>query len=205
MKVLWFFVTIVIINYIVADDAPGFFLKTTKNVPRLGKRVFIKQGSKNIPRLGRRSYQPNVVEELKYYNHVQPFDSKFILDFLSDELLIGEGDLKFLSWSDLDRALENDASLKEKLSTIARDKEVEELRKFAYQMSKDDDNEINMRPYGSDRTQNKIFQKFIPYDSSSKDLKYNNKENDVYYYYSNEIKRSNKNNKIDDFKKLFSK
>jgi hypothetical protein len=167
--------------------------------------VFIKQGSKNIPRLGRRSGQPNLIEELKFYNHVQPFDSRFILDFLSDELFIGEGDLKFLSWDDLDRALETDASLKEKLSNIARDKEVEELRKFAYQMSKDDDHEVVMRPYNSDSPQSKVFQKYIPFDNP-KDFKYNNKENDVYYYYSNEVKRANKNDKnVEELKKLFSK
>lgn len=62
------------------------------------------QGSKNVPRLGRRSgYASNQVEELKYYNHVQPFDSKFILDFLSNELFIGAGDLKFVSWNDFDK------------------------------------------------------------------------------------------------------
>lgn len=71
---------------------------------QLGKRnnLLIKQGGKNVPRLGRRSgYNP--VEELRFFTHVQPFDSKFILDFLSDQLFIGDGDLKFISWNDFDK------------------------------------------------------------------------------------------------------
>jgi len=37
------------------DDSPGFFLKITKNVPRLGKRgeSFTMKNLKTIPRIGR--------------------------------------------------------------------------------------------------------------------------------------------------------
>lgn len=38
-----------------ADESPGFFLKITKNVPRLGKRTesFVMKNMKTIPRMGR--------------------------------------------------------------------------------------------------------------------------------------------------------
>lgn len=166
----------------------------------MGKRVFVKQGGKNIPRLGRRS-GPMTAEELKFYNHVQPFDSKFILDFLSDELFIGEGDLKFLSWQDLDLALESDPALKAKLANIARDKEVEELRKYANAMSKDDNSNEVVSRYGD--TSSKMYQKFIPYEGQN-NFKYNNMENDIYYYYTNEVKRNSKADKVDQLNKIFA-
>lgn len=95
-----------------------------------GKRnPFIKQGGKNVPRLGRRSDPlTRTVDEGKLYNHVQPFDSKFILDFLTDDLFI-DGELKFVSWNDFDKALEADTGLKKKLASIARDNEVSELKR----------------------------------------------------------------------------
>lgn len=197
---------------ITGDDSPGFFLKVqTKNVPRvkllndfgkcfykiflqLGKRnnFFIKQGSKNIPRIGRRSsLSPNPVEELKYYNHVQPFDSKFMLDFLSDELFVGNGDLKFVSWADFDKALASDTQLKMKLTSIARDKEIDELKKLVYATSDgNNESEVYGRPVMyNDPTTQKIYQKFIPYDASD-NFKYNNVENDAYFYHNNnEVKR----------------
>lgn len=45
-----------------ADETPGFFLKVTKNVPRLGRRSqpvnefenFFLKASKTVPRIGRR-------------------------------------------------------------------------------------------------------------------------------------------------------
>lgn len=80
--------------------------------------------------------------EEKFYSHVQPFDTKFILDFLSNELFVDHGDLKFLSWDDLDRALESDTALKEKLSNIARDKEIYKLKQIANQMTRDVDHEV---------------------------------------------------------------
>lgn len=157
----------------------------------------MKPGGKNIPRLGRRSGGLGTDE--KFYSHVQPFDSKFILDFLSDELSIDNGDLKFLSWDDLDRALESDASLKEKLSNIARDKEIEELKRIANKMSRDIDHEVIA--YG-DMTSNNIYQKFVPY-GTDRSGKFNNNENDIYYYYNNEVKRSNMDN-VEQLKKLFA-
>ncbi|KAH8320649.1 hypothetical protein KR067_006457 [Drosophila pandora] len=48
-----------------ADDSPGFFLKITKNVPRLGKRgeSFAMKNLKTIPRIGR-SEQVSLPEKL---------------------------------------------------------------------------------------------------------------------------------------------
>jgi hypothetical protein len=138
----------------------------------------LKAGGKNVPRLGRRSgFISNNAEELKSYNHVQPFNSKFILDFLSDDS-ISESDLKFISWNDFDRALESDSELKSKLTSISRDKEIEELKRLI----DTDDNEVYGRPVSyNDPTTNKISQKFVPYDRNNH-FKYNNMENEVYYY-----------------------
>lgn len=125
---------------------------------------------------------------MKFYNHVQPFNSKFILDFLSDDS-INEGDLKFISWNDFDKALEADIELKNKLTKISRDKEIEELKRLI-DTTKDDDNEVYGRPVSyNDPTTNKIYQKFVPYDRNNH-FKYNNMENEVYYYSNNDGKRS---------------
>lgn len=152
----------------------SFFLVQTQ----LGKRNnLLKQGGKNVPRLGRRSGYISNAEELKFYNHVQPFNSKFILDILSDDS-ISDGDLKFISWNDFDLALEADAELKHKLTSISRDKEIEELKRLMD--TANDDNEVYGRPISyNDPTTNKITQKFVPLNNH---FKYNNMENEVYYY-----------------------
>lgn len=169
----------------------------------MGKRVFIKQGSKNIPRLGRRS-ESQETDDSKNYNHLQPFDSKFIFDFLSDEMLVGDGGLKFISWDDLDKALELDSGLKHKLSSVATDKEVEELRKFAYDMNLIEDHDMYGLPGDRSKNSNKIYQNFVPFETQ-KNHKYNNNENDFYYYYTNEVKRNENNLKTNRFPKLFTK
>lgn len=112
-------------------------------------------------------------------------------------MLIGDGDLKFLSWDDLDKALESDSALKKKLTSIARDKEIEELRKFAYNMNLMEDHGI----YGAsgDRSKNnKFYQNFVPFETQ-KNFKYDNNENDFYYYYTNEVKKNDKNFKTNRF------
>lgn len=55
------FCLIVFVDLNVADETPGFFLKVTKNVPRIGRssgddleNFFMKQ-SKSVPRIGRES------------------------------------------------------------------------------------------------------------------------------------------------------
>lgn len=102
---------------------------------------------------------------------------------MSDELFIGEGDLKFVSWNDFDKALETDSELKKKITSIAREKEVDELKKLAYKTT-DDENETYGRPVSyNDPSSKKIYQKFIPYGYENlNNYKYNNMENDVYYY-----------------------
>lgn len=44
---------------IACNDTPGFFLKVSKNIPRIGRRSsdfdnFFLKSSKNVPRIGRR-------------------------------------------------------------------------------------------------------------------------------------------------------
>lgn len=85
--------------------------------------------------------------------------------------------------------LESDGELKKKLSSIARDKEIDDLKKLVYKTS-DEDNEVYGRPVSyQDSTSKKIYQKFIPYDGNN-NFKYNNMENEVYYYQNNDVKRS---------------
>lgn len=68
MKAL-FFICFVIL-YVNANDNPGFFLKTSKNVPRIGRRsqefenFFLKQ-SKSVPRIGRRDGYVIVIQYVK--------------------------------------------------------------------------------------------------------------------------------------------
>lgn len=35
MRFVWLFTVILILKVVEGDDAPGFFLKTTKNIPRV--------------------------------------------------------------------------------------------------------------------------------------------------------------------------
>lgn len=56
MKAVFLFCLTIL--YVNANNNPGFFLKTSKNVPRIGKRqefenFFLKQ-SKSVPRIGKR-------------------------------------------------------------------------------------------------------------------------------------------------------
>lgn len=60
------------------------------------------------------------------YNNVLPFDDTF-LNALTDDSLPLDAPLKFVSWNDLDRALENDNQLREKLISLAQEKELDEL------------------------------------------------------------------------------
>uniref|UniRef100_A0A336MWE6 CSON005895 protein n=1 Tax=Culicoides sonorensis TaxID=179676 RepID=A0A336MWE6_CULSO len=136
-----------------ADETPGFFLKVTRpSVPRIGRsgndfeNFFLKQ-SKSVPRIGRRNQfvDQSFPEEqtpaawydrlllpskrqspLNNYNNVLPFDDTF-LNALTDDLLPLDAPLKFVSWNDLDLALENDSQLREKLINVAQEKQLDEL------------------------------------------------------------------------------
>ncbi|XP_058067350.1 uncharacterized protein LOC131216788 [Anopheles bellator] len=151
-----------LVCYAVASESPGFFIKLSKSVPRIGRRgdlenFFLKQ-SKSVPRIGRRAggyYLPRegatpepegsasnwferymktvkrvAPEEAgKSYKKIRPLDLNHIIDILSDDLFFGS-DLKFISWEVLDEALEEDPELLQKLGSLARDKEVQQLKKM---------------------------------------------------------------------------
>ncbi|KXJ82660.1 hypothetical protein RP20_CCG012465 [Aedes albopictus] len=153
------FLLLVALSVAAADETPGFFIKLSKSVPRIGRRgdfenFFLKQ-SKSVPRIGRRSGlftehsapqdNSNWFERFmrpakrplsspptdngKLYNKVRPLDLHHIIDILSDDLFFGS-DLKFISWDVLDQALEEDPELMGKLSALARDKEVHQLKQL---------------------------------------------------------------------------
>uniref|UniRef100_A0A8W7PGD7 Ecdysis-triggering hormone n=1 Tax=Anopheles coluzzii TaxID=1518534 RepID=A0A8W7PGD7_ANOCL len=162
MKLVVFFA---LICYAIGSESPGFFIKLSKSVPRIGRRgdlenFFLKQ-SKSVPRIGRRAggfhmaaaapqeahgsswferymktaKRPNgggslVPDDLgKSYKKIRPLDLNHIIDILSDDLFFGS-DLKFISWEVLDEALEEDPELLQKLASLARDKEVQQLKKL---------------------------------------------------------------------------
>uniref|UniRef100_A0A182NJQ1 Ecdysis-triggering hormone n=1 Tax=Anopheles dirus TaxID=7168 RepID=A0A182NJQ1_9DIPT len=145
------------------NESPGFFIKLSKSVPRIGRRgdlenFFLKQ-SKSVPRIGRRAggfhMEASVPEENgsswferymklakrpaagspvlddmgKSYKKIRPLDLNHIIDILSDDLFFGS-DLKFISWEVLDEALEEDPELLQKLGSLARDKEVQQLKRM---------------------------------------------------------------------------
>ncbi|KAL9700264.1 hypothetical protein quinque_003705 [Culex quinquefasciatus] len=68
-------------------------------------------------------------ENGKIYSKVRPLDLHHIIDILSDDLFFGS-DLKFISWDVLDKALEEDPDLMAKLGSLARDKEVHQLKQL---------------------------------------------------------------------------
>ncbi|KAJ6641335.1 hypothetical protein Bhyg_06271 [Pseudolycoriella hygida] len=129
---------------IACNDTPGFFLKVSKNIPRIGRRSsdfdsFFLKSSKSVPRIGRRdqfvddTHSPEGFTQQWYdrimtsskrasgvgYNNVQPFDTKFLLDMFASEHIDPE-DFKFVSWKDFDIALESDEQLFKKLIELAK-------------------------------------------------------------------------------------
>ncbi|XP_053676019.1 uncharacterized protein LOC128726247 [Anopheles nili] len=153
-----------LVCYAFGSESPGFFIKLSKSVPRIGRRgdlenFFLKQ-SKSVPRIGRRAggyhMETSPSEENsgaswferymktskrpsagsigpddmgKSYKKIRPLDLNHIIDILSDDLFFGS-DLKFISWEVLDEALEEDPELLQKLGSLARDKEVQQLKKM---------------------------------------------------------------------------
>ncbi|KAH8346409.1 hypothetical protein KR084_011899 [Drosophila pseudotakahashii] len=126
------------------DDSPGFFLKITKNVPRLGKRgeSFAMKNLKTIPRIGR-SEQSSVTPLLAWLwnvdtspskrrlpsgepvareqelNVVQPVNSNTLLELLDNNAIPSE-QVKFVHWKDFDRALQADVDLYSKVIQLGR-------------------------------------------------------------------------------------
>ncbi|XP_037717357.1 uncharacterized protein LOC119551853 [Drosophila subpulchrella] len=126
------------------DDSPGFFLKITKNVPRLGKRgeSFTMKNLKTIPRIGR-SDKSSVTPLLAWLwdldtspskrrlpngeslaqeqelNVVQPVNSNTLLELLDNNAIPSE-QVKFVHWKDFDRALQADVDLYSKVIQLGR-------------------------------------------------------------------------------------
>ncbi|XP_064540326.1 uncharacterized protein ETH [Drosophila montana] len=73
-----------------ADESPGFFLKITKNVPRLGKRSegFPMKNIKTIPRIGRSDPQASVTPLLAW---LWDMDMDLVQPQLSKRRLPGNG------------------------------------------------------------------------------------------------------------------
>lgn len=126
-----------------------------------------------------------------------------VFDLLSNELLDDSNNLKFVSWSDFDKALESDKELYTKLKSLASDQEINELKNFLLQADKADKelNENNVVGRPNDYQDDQIFHKYVPVDSHFKNKapKYNN--NEVYYYRND--KKSDGQKEINDlfFKK----
>ncbi|EDV37216.1 uncharacterized protein Dana_GF11539 [Drosophila ananassae] len=127
-----------------ADDSPGFFLKITKNVPRLGKRGETRMKNlKTIPRIGR-SEQSGVTPLMAWLwdldvapikrrlpsgeegggkeqelNVVQPVNSNTLMELLDNNAIPSE-QVKFVHWRDFDRALQTDLDLYAKVIQLGR-------------------------------------------------------------------------------------
>ncbi|XP_020815187.1 uncharacterized protein LOC110189454 [Drosophila serrata] len=127
-----------------ADDSPGFFLKITKNVPRLGKRgeSFAMKNLKTIPRIGRsdqssvtplmawlwnldvspskrRLHSGDTVGKEQELNVVQPVNSNTLMELLDNNAIPSE-QVKFVHWKDFDRALQADSDLYGKVIQLGR-------------------------------------------------------------------------------------
>ncbi|XP_016974358.1 uncharacterized protein LOC108041084 [Drosophila rhopaloa] len=144
LTVLAFSLLVALVAISQADDSPGFFLKITKNVPRLGKRgeSFAMKNLKTIPRIGR-SEQTSVTPLLAWLwdldttpskrrlpsgdskaqeqelNVVQPVNSNTLLELLDNNAIPSE-QVKFVHWRDFDRALQADSDLYAKVIQLGR-------------------------------------------------------------------------------------
>lgn len=96
------------------------------------------------------------------YNNVLPFDDSF-LDAITDDLLPLDAPLKFVSWNDLDLALENDNQLREKLINLAQEKQLDELLHLV-----------------SPKRRNEIFNRFLWIPGPGTDSQNNQMENMFY-------------------------
>ncbi|CAD7014426.1 uncharacterized protein LOC101457772 [Ceratitis capitata] len=128
-------------NYCQCNDSPGFFLKITKNVPRLGRRSdsYFLKNMKAIPRIGRRddevldvtgNLQPVLKRMLmnpadaaaaaeREYSLVQPVTSNTLIEMLNKNAIASDS-IKFIHWKDFDRALQMDTELYAKLISLGR-------------------------------------------------------------------------------------
>ncbi|XP_017469280.1 PREDICTED: uncharacterized protein LOC108361210 [Rhagoletis zephyria] len=122
------------------NESPGFFLKITKNVPRLGRRSdsYFLKNMKVVPRIGRSDEKPpedtavsSLVKRMllnpaaaaaaaeREYSLVQPVTSNTLIELLNKNA-IATDNIKFVHWKDFDRALQMDPELYGKLISLGR-------------------------------------------------------------------------------------
>ncbi|XP_054740154.1 uncharacterized protein LOC129245790 [Anastrepha obliqua] len=127
-------------NHCQGNESPGFFLKITKNVPRLGRRSdsYFLKNMKAIPRIGRRddetlsaTISPSLSKRLvlnaaaaaaaaeREYSLVQPVTSNTLIELLNKNA-IATDKIKFVHWKDFDHALQMDTELYGKLISLGR-------------------------------------------------------------------------------------
>ncbi|XP_055850512.1 uncharacterized protein LOC129915073 [Episyrphus balteatus] len=142
-------IVLAVIVVTLADESPGFFLKITKNIPRLGRRsdkqfgnLFFKN-AKQIPRIGRRNEMENdesnskllkTLEEMsspskrfinpapstsREYSVVQPVNANTLIELIEKDA-IPRDNIKFVHWKDFDRALQVDNDLYNKVVSLGR-------------------------------------------------------------------------------------
>ncbi|XP_034654296.1 uncharacterized protein LOC117892285 [Drosophila subobscura] len=145
LTVLAVLLLLVFVAFSQADDSPGFFLKITKNVPRLGKRESLAMKNlKTIPRIGRSEQQAAVTPLLSWLwdldvsqpskrrlatgeptgqerelTVVQPVNSNTLMELLDNNAIPSEH-VKFVHWKDFDRALQSDTDLYAKVIQLGR-------------------------------------------------------------------------------------
>ncbi|EDW36254.1 GL17694 [Drosophila persimilis] len=146
LTVLGVILLLVLVATSQADDSPGFFLKITKNVPRLGKRSesFGMKNLKTIPRIGRSEQQTAVTPLLTWLwdvdvsqpskrrlatgeaagqerelTVVQPVNANTLMELLDNNAIPSEH-VKFVHWKDFDRALQSDTDLYAKVIQLGR-------------------------------------------------------------------------------------
>ncbi|XP_017149752.1 uncharacterized protein LOC108160332 [Drosophila miranda] len=146
LTVLGVILVLVLVATSQADDSPGFFLKITKNVPRLGKRSesFGMKNLKTIPRIGRSEQQTAVTPLLTWLwdvdvsqpskrrlatgeaagqerelTVVQPVNANTLMELLDNNAIPSEH-VKFVHWKDFDRALQSDTDLYAKVIQLGR-------------------------------------------------------------------------------------
>ncbi|XP_055919527.1 uncharacterized protein LOC129951422 [Eupeodes corollae] len=133
-----------------ADESPGFFLKITKNIPRLGRRSdkqftnYFFKNAKQIPRIGRRNeldddsslQDSDLLKKLdemsspkKRYINPAPTAREYsvvqpvnanTLIELIEKDAIPRDNIKFVHWKDFDRALQVDSDLYAKVVSLGR-------------------------------------------------------------------------------------
>ncbi|XP_067633983.1 uncharacterized protein ETH [Eurosta solidaginis] len=127
-------------NHSEANESPGFFLKITKNIPRLGRRSdnYFLKNMKAVPRMGRSADESTRISDIpslakrmlmspsaaaaaaeRQYSLVQPVTSNTLIELLNTNA-VATDNIKFIHWRDFDRALQMDTELYDKLISLGR-------------------------------------------------------------------------------------